>query len=460
MLLLILLSTVAAPPTPLDAFRANFANMKAEMDYEICGGRLNMPIYKVWSEGKRQFSELPESKLLGHWACDGQVELCWFRSTEEILRKAREEKHRVEQGKIYVETSFVPKTEVLWDGKLLASHDQMDSIFVPGNLFSWQNIGVGPVDRGPPPLVLGSSPFSWGFDNTFPYYIDTGFPGIVPTRKRALLGGHPVEVEVYTRESAGGGPLTRFEVAYDPSIGYLPRFVRCLWLVERDQTYMSRELYLAEARPCAAGGFVPTEWYSTNVDGDRFDTYFPKYDVDTLLFKPGDNPVGAIRFRATAFKNLSGPAAMTDLKGVRSLATRSGWVPLGKRARLSLPDIKKALGKYLTDSRHSHVLPTLDVTELRAFDPATGPRSTGTWKAVLAFAVLLAVAGLGLWRIRRRSVLGALLAAATLTSGPGCGEIGTPVIKVNAAFKDTYVFAEPRQRDLEMTLIARNDGNR
>ncbi len=61
---------------------------------------VNMPIYEVWSGSKRKFSELPDTKLLGHWACDGQVELYWFTSTEQVLREARKEKHRVEAGKI------------------------------------------------------------------------------------------------------------------------------------------------------------------------------------------------------------------------------------------------------------------------------------------------------------------------------------------------------------------------
>ncbi len=273
-----------------------------------------------------------------------------------------------------------------------------------------------------------------------------------------MLGGHPVEVEVYTKEFPDD-TVVHFEVAYDPSVGYLPRFVRSFTL-NKDQTYISRELYLAEARPCTAGGFVPTEWYSTDVVGDRFETCFPKYDVDTLLFKPGETPVGGMRFRATSFKELSGPAAMTDLKGVRSLATRDGWVPLGKHARISLPEIKKALGKFLTDPQHSRVLPTLDVTELHAFDPVTGPDRRAVGRRCWLSSLLLAVAVLGLWRIRRKRVLAALLAAVMLISGPGCGEAGTPVIKINAAFKDTFVFAEPRQREIEMHLITRNDGNR
>jgi hypothetical protein len=46
---------------------------------------------------------------------------------------------------------------------------------------------------------------------------------------------------------------------YDPSVGYLPRHVRQLGV--SNGLGLCKEFYLVGARPCAQGGFVPTEYY-------------------------------------------------------------------------------------------------------------------------------------------------------------------------------------------------------
>ena len=43
---------------------------------------------------------------------------------------------------------------------------------------------------------------------------------------------------------------------------------------------------MAGARPCKAGGFVPTEWYSTAFIVEEFESRFPDYDDDTDLNPP------------------------------------------------------------------------------------------------------------------------------------------------------------------------------
>ena len=154
-----------------------------------------MPIYEVWSGSKAQVSRsCPTPKLLGHWACDGQVELYWFTSTEQVLREARKEKHRVEAGKIYAQDHLRAQDRgpLGWQTRRLARPDGLRSL--GKSLLVAKSSGLDSVDKGPPPLSLWRGPFSWGFDNTFPYYLDTGYPGVVPTRQRAVLGGHPVEV--------------------------------------------------------------------------------------------------------------------------------------------------------------------------------------------------------------------------------------------------------------------------
>ena len=46
-----------------------------------------------------------------------------------------------------------------------------------------------------------------------------------------------------------------------------------------------------------------------------------------------------------------------------------------------------------------------------------------------------------------------------LAGTSGCGRVVTPVVKLNAAFKNTYVFIPKLGGDLPMTLLLRNDGN-
>ena len=91
--LIVLLALSQHPPGPLDAFRANYASIKAEVDFQFTGGSFK-DTKRLW-EGqvpdyvKSHVQDL-DLTILGHWACDGTAEYFRFGSPEEILDRASE----------------------------------------------------------------------------------------------------------------------------------------------------------------------------------------------------------------------------------------------------------------------------------------------------------------------------------------------------------------------------------
>lgn len=342
---LLIMAIAQAKPQPLDAFRTNFAAIKAEVDFEYSDGRLGGKASDVWAARRPPFLENGASKILGHWACDGEVEYYQFRSSAEMLELAEKNRPRVEANKLIMPVHYVPFTEALWDGHLMASHTR-DPIRDPaGHFLSWSAVHVGPVHEEPGCLTDGRGPFYWGFSYTFPQIVQAMFPGVDPTVRKSIRGGHAVDVEVYQQDDPGGG-WVRFEVSYDPAVGCLPRYARIVSLSPTDVLF-GKEMYLVTAKPCATGGFVPTEWFCAYVHAERFSTRFPHYNDDTILKTEKPSAVG--RFIASGFRNRTGPVALTELKDVTTLNTPGGWLRLKQTGPLTLAAIKRIAGKNLTN---------------------------------------------------------------------------------------------------------------
>jgi hypothetical protein len=441
-------------PGPLDAFAANYASIRAEMDFEYADCTFDGQVADLWSDKKPEFRTDRESRILGHWACDGEAESFSFRSCAEMLARVGANPPRVEAGKLFMPARYVPTTEALWDGRVLAWHTR-DPIRDPaGSAFSWQAVHVGFMYEEPGCLTEGRGPFYWGFSYTFPQIIRAHFSGIVPSVRRSIRGGRPVEVEVYRREEPQGG-WTQFEVSYDATQGYLPRFARIVSLASEDNA-LGKEMYLLQATPSAAGAFVPTEWFDTFFVVESFSKRFPHYDDDAVLKAAGKIHGG--HFRASGVKTRSSPVALTDLKGVGTLNTPGGWLRIRKTGSLTLSTIRQLAGKNLTDPPKRPVLPSLDATELHEFETARRPPSrSAAWLLVLAIGAPL-VAFLA-WRWRARKAAWVVIAVAAPSLGGGCGVWAPPVVKLNAAFEQSPVFIEPGSSNLTMTLLLRNDGN-
>ena len=378
-----------ATPGPLDGFRANYASIKAAMDYQYLGGTLDGDPSRIWEERKPVFVENRASAIVGHWACDGVSELYRYRSSDEVLELAKQNPPRREASKMLFQVRVVDKVEALWDGETLASHAASPYNTAPEKEFSWTAIQISTVSEEPATLTDGRGPFYWGFSYTFPQILKARFPGVIPTRRHSQRGGHAVEVETYRQDSPNGARL-QFEVSYDPMIGYLPRFARII-SVNPSGDAIAKEMYLVEAKHCAAGGFVPTEWYDTFVMVEGFAKRFPNYDADTVLQTEGR--VGAGHFLASSFGNLKGPVALTDLKDVNTISTPGGWIPLRSKNALTLTNIKTLAGTRLSNPTLHTVLPHLDATEMHEFDAPAEGGGRSTWLLVLLSLAALAVIG-------------------------------------------------------------------
>ena len=442
-------------PTPLDSFRANYASIKVDLDFIYEMGEFDGPRDLVWSKQGVNFhpkERLPGS-LEGHWACDGLAEYHRFSSPKAVLEKAAQEKIRTEANKVFFEVYAVPKIEALWDGDVLAVHSVDRIRLTPGTSPSWKTIQATAIDREPGELTSGRSPFYWGFTFPFPQIIGSQFEGSAVTRQKGMLAGRPVEFEVYCL----GDPKTnciQLEVAYDSSVGYLPRFARRIDYGGRPSAYV-KEMYLIEARPCSAGGFVPTELIEA--------TYLvPDFRQKHAEYKPGDDlrleKVGGGRFRATSFKDRTGPVALVELNDVHSLSGIGGVVPLRKgTTSITLSQVKTNLGRKLREVSRI-VSPNIDQTELHQFDvPAAGESSSNWWLRGTILVVFTAAVAFVLLRYRRRVL--PLVMIGLGTSLTGCVNSQSPAIKLTGSLKETRVLLKSTVRNLPVTLVVRNDGN-
>src|SRR5262249_2975437 len=155
-------------------------------------------------------------------------------------------------------------------------------------------------------VLLGRGPFCWWGTFRFPTTLKHDFADRAPSVRRMTLGGYDVVAEAYQIDIKDDA-WVRTEIYYDPSVGYLPRYVRARGIGGRSA--LCRELYLVSARPCAAGGFVPTEFYEAvygiappkHLAGDEFDDPFAPRPLRKVTLG---------HFVATDFKDFKGPAAL------------------------------------------------------------------------------------------------------------------------------------------------------
>jgi len=451
----VLLALSQLPPGPLDAFRANYASIKAELDLEYTQGSFK-DTKRLW-EGLipnyvESHTENTDLTIVGHWACDGVAEYLRFGSPEEVLDRASKDHLKKEAGKVFYNIFFIEKTEALWDGEILCGHQEHPHFRQLKDNPGWRTVRVNVIDDEMASyLSQGRGPFQWGF--VFPHILKY-YNGSTPSRRRAVRWGNPTEVEIYRKDAADGKSWVQIEVSYDPAIGYLPRFVRTLTYYSPDDRAGCREIYLIESRPCAAGGFAPTEWYDIMFDAPRFKSRFPNYDESTDLAPPMTE-VGVGHFRASNFRDFSGPVALTEIKTIHSIASIGGTIARPANiSSLSLGDVKKLLGRRITTPAQKIML-NIDEAELRELDRHP---SDAWWPYIVGLAIVFMLAASFLrWR-RSRATLAAL-ALAILAGASGCGSVGESVVKLTAAYKETFVYIDPSSRELPMTLVVRNDGN-
>ena len=99
---------------------------------------------------------------------------------------------------------------------------------------------------------------------------------------------------------------------------------------------------------------MPIEWYDISFDVPNFKSRFPNYDDSTDLAPPMTG-VNATRFRASGFRDFSGPVALGEIKDVHSIGSIGGTIARPpKISSLSLGDVKKLLGKKITTPAQAH----------------------------------------------------------------------------------------------------------
>jgi hypothetical protein len=452
-LILASLALALADLGPLDAFRVNYAAVKVDLEYEFVSGSMSpADAARIWENGGSGLRERSETKLNGRWSCDGEGEYFEFGSPDEVIAAGKAAlKQDIGQSVLHSTgmgrkhgLSYIPRTEALFDGVILAGHQENE----------WANDGGTVInvwtDGSPGYVLLGKSPFLYWGTYPFPQILRAHFPGVKPERRKLVRNGRPLEVEIYKKMQSAVDWL-QIEIDYDPSVAYLPRHIRMVNFSTTINTYIS-EVYVTGSKPCAAGGFVPTEWYSVMFGLAKFGALYPNYDVETVL-EP-TNEVGVGRFKVTQFKDRAAPVALTQLGEINSIASAGGKVRIGPGVHsLTLDAIKSRMGRKLSDPA-PNPLPSLDIAEVRQYAPKPSPWWAMPLISGFGSFILLILTGF-LWRRRRIRALMLIVGFATL---PGCGPAQKPVFQMSATFSPPKLLYDWQSPAIPLVLTVRNDG--
>lgn len=431
------------PAGPLDGFEANLAAVHVEIEYSYTAGRAEssaLDVDQIWAGRGVNFKEDPALTVLGRWDHDGAAERYVCRSLPEVLEHSRQ------TAQVGDNPHVVQPFELVFDGRVAAHH----FLKADGGSARYNVVSVRLTDD--PVLLDGTGgPLCWWMSNRFPRIIRAGFANVQPRRSSGLVGGRPTEVERYVKPLQDGRPNV-LEISYDPSIGYLPRHARSYAATESG-TGIVREMYLTEAQACAAGGFVPTEWYEVFFTVDEFARRYPDPDSGTS-FETTSAEVHVGHYRMISIRDRTAPVRLLDLEHVRWLSSPGGRKPLPKGTRsLSINDLRGLLGDLLTNPKRP-VMPTLDVAERNEF--SRPQQKWARWPYWLALGIAIsALVGVIVWR------RGAVLLVAIVCGGSlcGCARSGEPIARLSAAFQQAVLVHDVGKGAIPMTLIVRNDGN-
>ncbi len=431
MLISLALATLMQPNAgPLDAYRANWAAIKAAEDFECRFW------YNIDPRGVRHILDFepgpgpapdPGYIAQGRWEFDGSSERYLIRLTGGTMFRS--------EG---TSGPLVP-VEGLGDDEIYIFHYLLDN---PASL-----IVSGSSRQFPTPMV---GPMTW-----FSFYridrdLQANYAGKAKSARPGFRGGRPTEDEVYERTQ--GDSIVRREIAYDPGLGCIPRFCRSIaYDMDHGRSPASVvEHYLIDARPCRAGGFVPTEWYLIHYNIDDFATKYPDYNETTALDPPPKCTI--IRYHATSFEEKADQAKLMDLSSVDIIQAPGGPIGFqGGTSSLSLSELKAKMGRKAKPA-NKPILPNIDQAELNEF---RRPKAATDWRpAWLGGLALAIVAGL---LIRRRAASAALVLIALLPLA-GCGS-QKAVPRLTAAFTRDRLLYDPSKPALNLDLMIHNVGN-
>lgn len=203
------------------------------------------------------------------------------------------------------------------------------------------------VFRSGVPLTFNAyGGYSW-WNTPFLEFLTEEYRGVKSENSVVMLAGRKIHRVSYTIESSDS--LSRLVLNFDPEVGYLPRYIRAFSCGKPNTKSQAifKEMYLISAKPCAAGGFVPTEWADSFFAIDNFDPADIKYDNDSILVPSTTVQVG--HFKINEFANLNRPVVMDQLTGVAQIAWPAGVADLPPNTRtLTLPQIVSLVKKSNT----------------------------------------------------------------------------------------------------------------
>ncbi len=429
---LLVIAILGFDPTPEDAFFANYQATRCSLEFTYrSGAAKTADVGRIWKQGKFTLqTELVLGFASGVWECDGHVERVLNRPAEELMERLEEERRA---GRGTVRTPI----EYLFDSEIVASH-QLGS----------REVSVVPGTQTDIYLKSPIGPFSWG-SFKFPEVLTHSWKQSTRKAFASSHGGYATQDVLYSKT------LNETEktllVAFDPSVGFLPRYARTMAYSRADDLAGIEEMYLVDARRCSYGGWVPVEWIQARFTIPHFRAKHPN-DSLSDAFECPTSELSAGWFRAERFDDKTSEPAVQNNEGLTHLTSWGGIISLQDQPKtLSLTEMRTKLGLKIFVSRPiSHIQPL----EAGEFDSPPNSR----WKVWIASVglVLIGCAFLFAGYRRYRSARGLLLILLLFVSG--CAE-PTPALQTSI---DPEVLAYDWRSDdapQSLKLTIRNTGN-
>ncbi len=432
------------PPGPLDAFRANFASIRADVDYRFEFGTADSSTTepgKLWKGEAIGFVETATRAVEGRWSYDGAVERYEGRAPDAALQKAR-----MARGNGETRPFVVEPFESVFDGEAAAYHRiKGESVDRASHILSFTKT------REPPWIGSSGAPFCWWGKSRFPVDIEGEFKDAHTERVQSVVNGFRTEVEIYRQNTSD---VRSLEVHYDPSIGYIPRYARVTGPINAT-TQAVKELYMLDARPCGAGGFVPFEWYTTSYSVNDFPRRYPDYSYKTVV-RPTYHLIAVEHRKSLRMTNRKRPVVLEKLAGITAIATREGTTNLqGASGRMSLEEVEVRLRRVFAHPKPPP--PAIAVEEMNKFSNASG--SNWGWYAALGACVAVALFAAGLISLRRRCLFLVLTGLVAASSGCG-GSTPRTAPQLEGELSPSLIVYEPTSTLLDMTLSLTNRSTR
>jgi hypothetical protein len=443
------------PPGPNDAFLSNYASLKVQVDYTFTpyeGSVESLDRLRSWKPGEIGYLKAEDGLLSIRWACGDATEYLACESDisgpkNDSSSGEAYQKASAASGTPTRSVTTVPRTQIafeaLYNGEVQAEH----------RLRAW-DIQVH-VPAEPAMFLSGRGPFCWWGTFRFADCITPWFP-------KARRVDHPLEVHGYKvicsvyQEEFEPGMWARLEIWYDPSINYVPRYVRHLAVA--DGRVQCREIFVRETYTSQEGGFVPTDLFETDFVGTP-----PALVASSQLITDSIHPTGRIvmgRLKAIRAGRLDGEVGLERLEGSKRIVAIGGSVPLpiSNSKRLTIKTMEHLLGRNLRNPMPASLL-TLDQAELDEL--GTLPR--GGWSPLwLAFLVLPLIVVAGLVVRRGKAGVRAIILILTLCLlGVPAGCVKRPPSPADLAvtLEGSPVLYDPLKGTVSLTMNAYNRGS-